>query len=340
MTMYHRSLKPHDSSAWSPAEPVGLGTYPMIACAADDTLALTYRDRPLAGIELLIRPAAATQWESRGLIFAKDTKYNKGYGGYNGAIAFGPDGKTLHFSADVYEGTDYYNHRGTHQAVSYAVTHDLGLTWRKADGSPLPKAPFPDQLDLIERVYLGDDGPTIRPVLRNGGVVVDNTGTPYVYLTHVVDNVGRPRLVKPNAHGGWRDLPLNQAVKKHWPDFEVRDARGHISRTDDDALHIIIMLSVPRPPDPINPKGTSIVEGRVPNFGVGLATTRDGGETFQTRDLIPYNPDATFHQVTLERPTGHQSIPALPPIIWTDGLHHYPEKGQFINTKVWYQQPI
>jgi len=341
MCYYYRSAQPHDASAWNAPEPVGNGTYPMIICSPDDTLALTYRDKALAGIELLIRPAGGA-WESRGLIFAKHPKYNKGYGGYNGATVFGP-GNTLHFAADVYEGTDFYNHRGTHQAIIYAASDDLGRTWRKSDGTPLPGIPLPNQLDKIAIIDAGENGASLRPQLRNGGVVVDAKGRPFVYYCEVCDGVGTPRLVTPDANGGWRHLPLAEAFFKKWPGMVVRDARGHISCTENGTIHILTVFMPQRPEEPLGAKATNVSE-RQANFGLGLVTSRDGGETFTTRELLPFDPDGDIHQFTLERPVGaqdlHDGTPAVAPsIIWTQGLQRYPLKGEVIDTKVWFARP-
>lgn len=331
---YYASQNAHDTSSWTAGENVGEGTYPMIICGADDTLALTYRDRKLLGVELWIKPVSAA-WQRQGFIFVKDPKYNTGYAGYNGAIAFGADGKTIHFSADVYEGVGYHDHRGTHQAVIYACSSDLGLTWKKSDGSAIKKDPLPQELDLIFRLDDGENAPSRRPICRNGGVATDAKGKPFVYLSQVIDGRGVPRLVFADGKGGWTDTNLSTAFFAKWPTMQVREARGHLTRTQDGALHVMTVFMPPREEEPIGRSGSNI-SSAPPAFGVGLLTTRDGGATFDARELIAHTPGQLCNQASVERPVGAQSMQGLPSFIWTEGEVRYPAKGEVINTKVWW----
>ena len=60
---WRRSLRPNDSSQWTPAEEVGEGTYPAAVCGPDDTLLVTARARGWRGVTLLIRSEG--KWSQR-----------------------------------------------------------------------------------------------------------------------------------------------------------------------------------------------------------------------------------------------------------------------------------
>jgi hypothetical protein len=247
MMYYCRSVKPNDSSAWTKREPVDDGTYPMLTCGPDDILVLAARPKNHAGVNLYVRAADQKRWETRERVLQRNAKYS-GYAGYNVALAWGPD-RVLHFAADVYEGRGYTDHRGTHQAIVYMLSPDLGKTWKKADGSALAQQIEPEKMDVLARIDVGVTGPAQPALLRNGGVAVDPRGRPYLYFTEVQDGVGRPRLVTPEKSGGWRDLPLADAVKTHWPDYHAPGARGHLSITAGDVLHVLVEFSEVPPKD-------------------------------------------------------------------------------------------
>jgi hypothetical protein len=330
MMTYYRSRHPNDASAWERAEPVDIGTYPMLMCGAEDTLVLGARqDTGVRGVNLFIKRAGGT-WEKRERIFQRKAS-NPGYAGYNVALAWGPDGRRLHLSADVYESGHKVIERGVYQALVYMVSDDLGLTWRRSDGSAIPAGVSSEKLEVIaEFTARPKDGqPPI--ILRNGGVAVDNTGQVFIYFIHVRDGVPQARLVSSDSHGGWRELPLNEAFLRRWPAFRPAGARGSLSITADQALHVLFML---------DPRSSPAPDQEDASFGMGLVTTRDQGTTFEARELFAPDPAAKVGQANLERPTGHNDLHGrLPGVLWSDGLQRYPVPGEVIHRKVYWSQP-
>lgn len=330
MMHYCRSAKPNDSTAWTKLEPVDSGTYPMLVCGPDDTLVLGARIKGAGGVNLYVRGAGRKNWETRALVLQRNARYS-GYAGYNVALAWGPD-RSLHFAADVYEGRGYTDHRGTHQAIVYMVSPDFGKTWTKADGTALAAHVDPEKMDVLARVDVGVTGPAQTALLRNGGLAVDSQGRPYVYFTETKDGRGRPRLLTADK-GVWRDLPLADAVNSRWPEHEVPGARGHFTVAPGNVLHVLIEFSAIPPKD-----------GRPERYerkiGIGLLTSRDGGKTFEARELLAIDPKRRCSQASLERQTGHNDLgQRFPGVIFTDGLQRYPEKGEVINNQVYWMQP-
>lgn len=331
MMYYRRSVDPNNASNWTKSEPIDNGTYPMLVCGPGDVLVCTARPAAHSGVNLYVKKSGDAAWTKRESILHRNKKYN-GYAGYNGAMFWGPDG-VLHFSADVYEGIGYTEHRGTHQSIVYMKSADLGQTWTKADGTALPEKIDPTRPDVLAEIDVGARGPAQVPRLRNGGVVVDSKNRPYVYFTEAENAVGRPRLVT-LEQGAWIDLPLAEAFGKQWPEGNVLGARGHLTIDANDVLHVLVEFSEKSPP------GETIARFSR-KIGIGLLTSRDGGKTFSARELLPIDASRHISQVGLERQTGHNPLAAgrLPSFIVTDGEQRYPKDGEVLQNKVFWLQP-
>jgi hypothetical protein len=330
--MYHRrSTEPNDATKWTKPQPIDLGTYPMLVCGPDDSLVLAARPKTHGGVNLYVREKDAEKWETRELVLRRNKKYS-GYAGYNVALAWGADGM-LHFAADVYEGRGSDKNRGTHQAIVYMRSRDLGRTWTKADGTTLAEHVDPTEPDVLARIDVGVTGPAQGARLRNGGVIVDSQGRPIVYFTERPDDgIGRARLVRYEA-GAWHDLPLGEAFAAKWPNHEALGARGHLSLAADDTLSVLIEFA------PVPPPGKTYARFER-TLGVALLTSRDGGKTFNARELLPVDESHHYTQASLERPTGYNQIGnRLQSVIITDGEQRYPAKGEVIQNRVLWLQP-
>jgi BNR repeat-containing family member len=327
---YYRSKRPNDASAWERPEPVDIGTYPMLVCGAEDTLVLGARqDTGVRGVNLFVKRVGGT-WEKRERVFQRKAS-NTGYAGYNVALAWGPDGRQLHLSADVYESGPKVIQRGAYQALVYMVSDDLGVTWRRSDGTPIPSGAAPDKLDVLAEFTARPKDGQPPVILRNGGVAVDNKGQAFIYFIHVRDGVPRARLVSSDERGGWRELPLHEAFQRRWSAFRPAGARGSLTMTTDQALHVLFLL---------DPRQSPATEQEDAGFGMGLLTTHDRGATFEARELFAPDPSAKAGQASLERQTGHNDLRGrLPGVLWSDGLHRYPAPGEVIHRKVYWVQP-
>ncbi|MCX5662057.1 MAG: BNR-4 repeat-containing protein [Planctomycetota bacterium] len=336
MMTYYKSKLPNDASAWERPVAVGVGTYPMLICGADDTLVLAARhDSEPRGLNLFVKKAGGN-WHVRENVFQRRADH-PGYSGFNAALAWGPDGKRLHLAIDSYESGREVATRGVYQAVAYMCTDDLGVTWQKADGSAIPAKATTEKLDMIAQVDVGMK-PVSPPIaLRNGGLVVDAKGKPYVYFIEITEKKPKARLVTPGEDGKWRDLPLDEAFRKAWPDAKPSGARGSLSMTADGAMHVLFMIEpAGARDDRPNPEDEKF-DG---NYGVGLLSTSDGGQTFTPRNLLPFNPEASTSLSNIERQTGHNDLKdRLPSALWMDGLQRYPKPDEYINTRVYWTQP-
>lgn len=333
---YYKSKNSNDSSAWEKPVQLGIGTYPMLVCGGDDTLVLGNRhDAGTRGLDLYVK-RPGEKWQTREHVFIRHAKY-VGYAGYNVALAFGPDGKTLHLAADTFEGFDADKRRGIYQSVIYMVSDDYGATWRKSDGTPIPAKPTPDKLDVISFFDAGDKAKTPPISHRNGGLVVDAKGRPYVYFIHIVDNVRKARLVTPKEGGGWKDLPLDEAFHAKFPKDLPAGARGSLSIDADGGMHVLIQTD---PPSAKGPQTHEDAKEDGVNFGLAMLSSRDGGQTFEAREIFPAIAGRKISLASIERPVGHNTIKGrLPSIIWLDGQQRYPKKGEVLDTDVFWMQP-
>lgn len=346
MMYYYKSKAANDSSAWEKAEPIDIGTYPMLLCGGgDDTLVLAARhDQEQRGLNLFVKKPGG-KWETRDRVFWRQAK-NRGYSGFNAALAWGADGKRLHLAADIYESGTSTPTTGIYQSMIYMVSDDLGLTWKRADGSDIRAKPDTTMLDVIATVEYKN--PKTKPPIatRNGGLVVDDKDRPCIFFLHRENNVTKLRLVTPDEKGKWKDLPVDEAFRKAWPNTAPGGFRGSLSRTDDGAMHMLVQLGPQQArvdkdgDDDDESEPAAGGDEKNLNWGMGLLTTRDGGATFQARTLFERDPARKVNLSNLERQTGHNDLRGREPaLLFMDGLQRYPAKGEVINTKVYYLQP-
>jgi hypothetical protein len=344
---YRRSVRPGDTSEWTDLETFGKVTYPVLICGPDDTLYLTGRhDIGWKGLDLYVRRPGET-WQYRGMLVAKQKRY-KFYAAYHNALAWGPDHKTLHMSTGFYmglRGDGSRKLRGLHQAVGYMRSADFGKTWTKADGTPITLPATTDAIDLVEegiRDAAATDKP--KPGIQHCGVVVDSRNRPYVAYVRHTPRPGRIFLVTPDSAGGWQHRPLQTAIEQHWPGLGAIGCR--MSMTPDDVLCLVLTLAPLEHPDANWSPG---IHGRPafwlrehPNIKrIVWLDSRDGGQTFASRDLIPPDPDRGTLLPTIERPTGFHGVAAgqFPPLLYFEGLSRYRKPGEIIQNDVYFVLP-
>lgn len=337
MMTYFKSKRPNDASEWERPKAVGIGTYPMLICGAGDVLVLAARhDIEPRGLNLFVNNGDG-RWHLRENIFQRRADH-PGYSGFNAALAWGPEGTRLHLAIDSYESGRTADKRGIYQSIAYMVSDDLGKTWTKSDGTPIGEKPTTDKLDIIAEF----EEPQAKspPVsLRNGGMVVDEKGQPIIYFAQRTPTAWLARLVTPSAQekSKWRDLPLDQAYRKAWPNSQPSGARGSLSMTADGAMHVLFMIN-PDKDDDDRPDGDE--EKFAGNYGVGMLSSPDGGQSFSARTLLPYDRARRVNLSNIERQTGHNDLQTrLPSVLWMDGMQRYPKPGEVINTKVFWMQP-
>lgn len=344
---YRRSLKPNDASVWTKAETFGKTTYPVLICGPGDTLYLAGRhDANWKGMDFYAKPPGE-KWQYRGLLVAKQKRYQF-YAAYHNALAWEPKHKTLHMSTGFYmglRGDGSRKLRGLHQAIGYMRSDDFGKTWTKADGSPIQLPATTDTIDLIEE-GIRDARATNKPKagIQHCGIAVDSTNRPFIVYVRHTPQPGRIFLVTPDDQGGWKHLPLQKVIEKHWPG--LGSIHCSVSMTRDDVLCLALTLAPLKHPQANWNPG---IWGRPafwlrdhPNIKrIVWLQSSDGGRTFTTRNIIPHDPKIGTLLPTLEKPTGFNGVAKgkYPPLLYFSGLSRYRKKGEIIQNDVYYLQP-
>ncbi len=348
---YRRSVRPGDASAWSETETFGKTTYPILMCGPDDTLLITGRhDSQWKGMDFY-RKRPGQKWESLGLLVAKQPRY-RFYAAYHNAMAWGPDHDTLHMSVGFFmgdavrQGEHQRDPQGLHQAVGYMRSQDMGRTWTRADGTAIKLPATTDTIDLIaEGTRARDAVDQPKPGIRHCGMAVDSNNRPHIVYVRHTPEPGQVFLVTPDDAAHWRQLPLQQAVNRHWPNRAVIDCSVSITR--DDVLCLMLTLAPRKHPAANWSPG---VFGRPafwlrehPNIQqLVWLESRDGGNSFVTREVIRHQPDRGTLLPTLERPTGFHGVDRgqRPPFLYFEGLSRYRKPGELIQNKVFFVEPL
>lgn len=346
---YRRSVRPNDASEWTPVETFGRTTYPVLVCGPDDTLYLAGRhDAGWKGMDFYAKPPGE-KWQHRGLLVKKQKRYSY-YAAYHNAMAWGPNGETLHMSVGFFLGVSKRNGehnrapQGLHQAVGYMCSRDFGKTWTKADGTPIELPATTDTIDLLDE-GIRDRDATDKPKagIRHCGIAVDSNNRPYVVYVRHTPTPGRIFLKTPDGKGGWEDRPLGEIVEKRWPAEVAIDCS--VSMTRDDVICLVLTLAPREHPGANWSPG---IYGRpafwlrdYPNIQrIVWLESRNGGRTFTSRDIIPHDPGRGTLLPTLERPTGFNGPASgqLPALLYFEGLSRYRKPGELIQN-VFFVQP-
>ncbi|MEM7011455.1 MAG: BNR-4 repeat-containing protein [Verrucomicrobiota bacterium] len=326
---YRRSLQPNNASAWSESETLGKVTYPAIACGVGGRLIVTMRSGPRwRGVDCYTKDPGQP-WSDARKIFDRDPKY-PGYAGYQTGLAWGPDGKTLHFVADFYESARAHPLRGIHQAVCYLRSPDQGETWQKADGSPVETPCRPEQMDILARSTGNRRQPKPPPwILAQGSIVCDASGTPHVlYISHL-EEPGQVIIASPDAEGKWQQRAIN-AIEQAEPNFRPTGCRGAWSIGSDGSLHALLELhsldqhwtedGKPTRPLMFATEGKKMVWLRSKN-----------GESWSVTTALP---EGQVFQQNLERPTRFNQVGPNPVFLFFDGESRYPEGEEILQNSV------
>jgi hypothetical protein len=235
--------------------------------------------------------------------------------------------------------------QGLHQAVGYMRSDDFDKTWSKADGTAIELPATTDTIDLIdEGIRARDATDQPKPGIRHCGMAVDAQNRPFiVYVRHTPDP-GRIFLVTPDGDGGWEHRPLCQAVAQRWPGLVAVDC--NVSMTRGDVLCLMLTLAPLEHPKANWSPG---IYGRpafwlrdFPNIQrIVWLGSRDGGRTFESKDIIPHDPGRGTLLPTQEKPTGFNGIDAgkFPLLLYFEGLSRYRKPGEVIQNDVYFVQP-
>lgn len=330
-----RSLKPNDSSEWSKPVAIGRGTYPIVACGPASSLYVIMRSaHRWNGVDLYVKRPDA-DWKKQCKL-VKRRKDLAGYAAFHGGLAFGNDG-TLHCVVDFYEGKGIWNRRGLHQAVCYLCSRDNGVTWEKADGTPIDLPARPEQLDILARTTEEKRHQPMPPpeVLAMGCTVTDTAGVPHVFYVSHLEEPGQLLHARPDADGTWRQTPI-EAAKTAFPKHRPTNCRGALTRDTDGTIYALLELQ-PLGKGWENGKPTRGMNRTAEGKRLVWLTSSDNGKTWEARLALPQG--AVVQRANVERPTG-VNLPAagkMPHFVYFDGTKRYPKKGEVIQNNVYFR---
>ena len=314
---YRSSMRANDSSAWTPEQPAGSGTYPILVCARDDTLFLTMRpDRPF-GADLFIKEPGEP-WRRQARLVRRTERYLDGYAAYHGHLAVGRDG-ALHFACYFYEGLGRTEQRGLHQALCHMRSPDRGLTWTRADGTPVAIPAQPESMDVLYRTTGARHEPMPPPEVSCLGLTVTDDGEVVMLCVSGQERPGR-LLLHTFGRGGW-DRREVAAPEQAWPD--MRPVAGRLGMRADGSLYALMQLKpLAQGPDgkPTRDRDT----GQDRTVWLVSDAARE-----QFRVFPELEPGTVANDPAPERPLGANVVPAgeLPAYTWFDGSSGYP-RGQ------------
>lgn len=332
--LYTKSARPNDASEWTKPVPVFKGTYPSLVAGPDGSLWLSGRPPTLNGVDLFCKTNNGNWKPVFPLAYKRDPKY-KGYGGYNSILAWGPGHRRLHFACDIYEGPND-KLRGMHQAIVYMVSDDRGLTWKRGNGTPIEGEHFGTNLDVVADSLQNRGVIKSNPVLRLGGLVVDDQDRPYILYSGDEPVAGEARLVTPAEGGGWTELGLAAALRQHDPEWGALGPAGAFTRTEAGVLQMCIPLA------PLagmkNPADKEVKPDSIRYVWIESA---DGGKTYTFKAPVPGGDGIGRFAPSLERPSGGNAVAAKgngTGLLFFSGLHRYAKPGEVIQNRVYFTE--
>lgn len=298
---YRRSLRPNDASEWTDYEQVGqTTTYPTLVCGPDDTLYLTCREssKTEPWVSNLYTRKKDGAWEGPRPILQAE---HMGYAHFMDGLAWSPDHKTLHLSCRIYD-----NNPGRGHTIGYLRSEDFGDTWTRSDGTPVG---LPATAMTVDAVTQNRDDEKAN--LRGGGLIVLPNGKPCVICSDTRTEVPETWLAIPGGNGSWQNHMLRPYLPDGFKDWGVFTP-GNLSWTNDQRL-VVAATITPPPHDP----GKSLW-GAGP-CEVAVFECNAEGAVQSGRIVTSPNPNLPRWLPNIERPTGHNRVPAFPGLIFTEG---------------------
>jgi len=298
---YRRSARPNDASQWEPEIEFGQRcTYPTLVCGPDDVLYLTCRR------SFPKEPWQVELWKKRpdgpweGPQVLARARY-PGYSHFQESLVWGADHKRLHFCCRFHEKTDSRAY-GRIQTVGYMWSDDFGASWFRADGSAIPLPATAETIDV-----LATGGVDAGRVLRCGAMGVDGRGRPRV-LYSVTEGTRSETILAVAANGVWRGQSLSAFLPDEFRGWQLA-MPGGISFNADGRMFIAATIQ--------RLEEGEESWGHASSEVVQLTSTEGGGFAFQL--LSPLDPHTAHWLPNIERPTGHNRVPARPGVIYTAG---------------------
>lgn len=320
---YRRSLRPHDTSAWTPEIQFGESlSYPVLLVAPDDTLIMTCRryyeaKDHLNELELWKKPADGPWARQRVVLRSRHLDYVH----FQDSLAWGSDHRTIHLSCRIYE-TNPVKGEAPIETLGYLCSPDAGVTWQRLDGSPVA---LPANADTVE--ILAHGGATTGRTLYAGALAVDPKGIPHLLHSIRENGIGRTYLATPAPDGSWTRRDLQNFLPPAWRDHDFVMIGAITFSTSGRATIIGTLAKL----------GPGEIDWAHPSNEIVRLWSDDHTRTFQSEVLGPLDPQTPHWLPNLERPTGHHAIPEEPGIIYLAGGGGSGLKDLALNNQVWWR---
>ena len=314
---YRSSAGLNDSSKWTPEQPIGSGTYPILVCDQDNTLFLTMRpDRPIGADFYIKSPGRA--WRQQARLIRRTDKYLDGYAAYHSHLAISCNGD-LHFACYFYEGLGRTEQRGLHQALCYMRSLDRGVSWQKADGTPVAIPARPEDMDVLYRTTGCRHEEMPPPEVICLGMMASDFGEVVLLCISGEERPGQLLLHTLNR-SNWTRQEVN-APEQAYPD--MRPVTGRFGVRADHSLYALIQLK----PASQGPQGKP-TRDRVTVCDRTVWLVSDPARK-RFRIFPEMEPGTMANGTAPERPLGANVVPAgqLPAFTYFDGSSGYP-RGQ------------
>ena len=296
---YRQSLRPNDASAWGEELTFGtFCTYPTLLVASDDTLVLTCRESNKRGQPWVVNrylKLPGKPWSGPTAIMVSD---EGGYSHFQEALAWGPDHKTIHLSTRMYGGKPEHAH-----TVGYMRSHDLGATWEDATGKGITLPATAKACTVLDDDSEGPGG------FRCGAIAVAPDGAPLILYSDNSKTPSQAWIVRldPETGAGQRQA-LQPFAAKLLPGVSVA-MPGGITVGGDGRLHVVLTMA---------PAGSNVGWGGPPEDVIYLTAPRFGAD-FTACAVSLVDAETPYWLPNIERPTGHNDVPAKPGIIFQGG---------------------
>lgn len=320
---YRRSVRPNDSSAWTPEERFAESvSYAVMLCAPDDTLVLTCRryytanDR-LNEVELWNKPAGGA-WARQGVILRARFL---DYAHFQESLAWGRDGRTIHLSCRIYE-TNPVKGAKPIETRGYLVSPDAGKTWQRSDGA---RVELPATADTVEVLESGG-GATGKSIYA-GAIAVSPRGVPHLLHSVREKGAGRSFLLTPQAGGGWARRGLHEFLPAAYRDWDMT-MTGGVTFSESGRLTIVAQVVKLGPDEQ---------DWGAPTTEIVRLWSDDEWATFRSEVLEPVDAKEPHWLPNVERASGHNRVPDVPGIIYTAGATGGGLKDLGLGNKVWWR---
>jgi putative BNR repeat neuraminidase len=318
---HRRSVRPNDASQWT--EEIQFGkrcTYPSIVCLPDDTLLLSCRESTSKKWLLnLYRKEPGKDWQDPVTLFHGNAP--SGYCRWQGALALGRDGKTVHTSFMIYEGYP----KGIGYAICYLKSPDGGVNWQKSDGAKISLPATPGTVEIVA----GKSTPTGPVNYRPGNIALDPQGNPWTIYSRQDIHPMKTWIAKSDGKGIWRTIPILPYIQKKWPDRGVKTP-GSICFDQEGNLYATVTTIQ----DSKETKTDNATWWGHPSAEVALLVSDDQGKTFSVYGVSKVDNNTPNWLPHLERPT-RSEILTSPSLVYTHGRRGKNNKEILSNDVFW-----